>query len=247
MSAPRPRRGDVERIVATIDGEADKGDRQAIRDAAVVRLIYSIGLRRFEVGQLRLEDVDLAAPSVRPLRRGHLERESIDIGNGTAAALGRWIAERGKEPGWLFTRTDRCDDSRPLSGESIRRLLRRWADLAGVRGAVRPHGLRRSALRAGRPRLNAIDIKALRWQKLDPRLGNYEDCNADVVLTRHLPELVEFHPPRAQVLGWCKIDSERTAFKVACDAGESVWIVTMDEDGAPDGHSLATRVEVIRV
>jgi integrase len=36
-------------------------------------------------------------------------------------------------------------DSGQLDGETIRRLVRTWAKRAGIRGTVRPHGLRHSS------------------------------------------------------------------------------------------------------
>lgn len=143
-----PRRGDVERLVAYVDDFAETGrgrrQRQAVRDAALIRLLYSAGLRRNEVSKLRLSDVDFDAPAVRPLRKGRRERNLVTVSPGTAAALRRWVELRGSEPGWLFLRTDRDDTSACLSGESVRRLLLVWAKRAGLRGAVRPHGLRHS-------------------------------------------------------------------------------------------------------
>ncbi len=144
-----PRRGDVERLVAFVDDAAEHANtaarrRRAVRDAAVLRLLYSAGLRRSEAAQLRVEDVDLSAPCVRPRRKGKREREAVSISAGTAAALHRWLELRGTTPGWLFTRTDRGDDSVPIAGETIRRLLSAWAARAGLRGTIRPHGLRHS-------------------------------------------------------------------------------------------------------
>lgn len=139
-----PRRHEVQRLVEHVDGEAATGDRQAVRDAAIVRLLFCAGLRRSEAGQLRVEDIDLAAPCVKPRRKGKRERAAVTVSPGTAAALAKWIEVRGTAPGWLFFRTDRDDAAVALSGESIRRLLRCWAVAAGVRATIRPHGLRHS-------------------------------------------------------------------------------------------------------
>ena len=139
-----PRRHEVQRLVEFVDAQAAAGDRQAVRDAAVIRLLFCAGLRRAEAGQLRVEDVDLAAGTVSPRRKGKRERSRVTITAGTADAIRRWLQLRGDAAGWLFVRTDRADESRPLSGESVRRLLRSWAAQAGVRATIRPHGLRHS-------------------------------------------------------------------------------------------------------
>lgn len=83
-----------------------------------------------------------------------------------------------------------------------------------------------------------VDIKALRWQEIDARLGNYEDCAADLV-RQAAEEFTGASLPIADILGWSRIDTERTAFLV----GDTVWTVTMDHDC--DGSSVV-RVEVVR-
>lgn len=94
--------------------------------------------------------------------------------------------------------------------------------------------------------MNATDIAAIQWHgPLSPRLGNYEDCDAWVWLCAGA-ELVGVCLTTRDVLGWRPLDHERTAYRIAINEGEAVWIVTMDHDGAPDAHSVASRVEVLR-
>lgn len=146
-SGPRP--AVLERLREAIDDAAAGGDLQAVRDAAVLRLLYSAGLRRSEVGNLRFpDDVDLENATVRPRRKGHRERSAVTVGKGTVEALRRWLDRRGTEAGWLFFRTDRDDRTRPLSGDGIRRLLASWARRAGIRAPIRPHGLRHAGCTA---------------------------------------------------------------------------------------------------
>lgn len=143
-----PRRGDVERLLARVDDEAARGDAQAVRDAALVRLLYCCAMRRAEVAGLRIEDVRLDGPdgaTVSPRRKGARTRQPLAVSERTAAAIVAWLAVRGDEPGALFHRLDRAGDRSPLSGEAVRQLLRGWAKRAGVRATVRPHGLRHSA------------------------------------------------------------------------------------------------------
>ncbi len=160
-----PRRGDVERLFATIDDAADTGDRQAIRDAALLRVLYVGAFRRAEVVGLRFpEDVNLEAadgPVVRPRRKGHRERKDVLISARCAQALTRWIEVRGADPGPLFRRTRAVDPSVPLSGESVRRALRRWAKAAGIKAAVRPHGLRHSSATTVAKRGSLAEVMAI--------------------------------------------------------------------------------------
>lgn len=144
-----PKREQVERLVACIDDAAERGDRYAVRDAAIVRLLYAAALRRSEVVGLRLEDFEPATdagPAVRPRRKGRKERSTVLVTERTAAAIEAWLAVRGREAGPLFCRIKgRQPDSGALDGESVRRLLAGWARRAGVVVPCRPNGLRHSA------------------------------------------------------------------------------------------------------
>jgi integrase len=143
-----PRRGDIERLLACVDERAAAGEQQALRDAAVLRCLYNCAMRRAEVAGLRLQDVDLAGadgPTCWPRRKGDTTRQALGLSERTATAIAAWLAVRGDEPGALFHRLDRRGERGHLSGEAIRLLLLSWSAQAGLRGTIRPHGLRHSA------------------------------------------------------------------------------------------------------
>lgn len=140
---------ELERLLAYLDELAEAGDLRAIRDAALVRLMHGAGLRRFEATGLRFPlDLDLDAEdgfAVRPLRKGHAERERKAVGRRAADSLRRWIVARGDFAGPLFVRVDSPKDRTAcgaLSGEAVRLMLRQRAKEAGCRAVCRPHGLR---------------------------------------------------------------------------------------------------------
>ncbi len=143
-----PRRADVERLLAHVDELAVAGDRRAVRDAAILRCLYCCAMRRGEVADLRLEDVNLDAPdgaTVSPRRKGARTRQPLGVSERTAAAIAAWLAVRGGEPGALFHRLDRDEGREPLAGESIRHLLKQRAREARIKAPCRPHGLRHSS------------------------------------------------------------------------------------------------------
>jgi integrase/recombinase XerC len=176
-----PRRGDVERLVETIDDAAAGGDAFACRDAAVVRLCYAAALRRSEVVGLRLEDFEPATdlgPVVRPRRKGYKERSAVLVPQRTAEAIEAWLAVRGREPGPLFVRLKgRRPDSGALNGESVRRLLAAWAKRAGLRGRVRPHGLRHSSATTCAKRGSLAELLALGGWKSMSAARRYLDAH----------------------------------------------------------------------
>jgi integrase len=81
---------------------------KGLRDAAIVRLLHDVALRRSELVRLDLEDVDLAAACVMVLGKGRAGKEPVALPASTAAAaLAGWIAARGAAGGPLFGNFDR--------------------------------------------------------------------------------------------------------------------------------------------
>ena len=128
-------------------------DPLALRDRAMLELLYASGLRVAELVGLDLGDVDLGARLVRVLGKGRKER-IVPFGAPAAAALSEWL-ERGR-PAVLAGATGarRSDalakglalflnrDGGRLSARSTARRLDRWALAAGLPRHVHPHVLR---------------------------------------------------------------------------------------------------------
>ncbi|MCA8949116.1 MAG: tyrosine-type recombinase/integrase [Planctomycetes bacterium] len=140
-----PKRADVERLLGHVDELALGDDLRAVRDAAIIRLLYCCALRRSEVCNLRLADVDLEAGTVSPRRKGYKRRKPVLVSERTKAAIAAWLAARGDEPGALFHRLDRREHRDHLTGESIRYMVKTRAKAAGVKAPCRPHGMRHAA------------------------------------------------------------------------------------------------------
>ncbi len=157
--------------------------RKALRDRALVHLLFDMGLRRGEAVSLDLEHVDLAARRllVRGKARGG-EREALTIPAPAVDAIRAYLDARGNPAaGPLFASEDRArkGDGR-LTGEGVRRIIATLGERAGL-GTVRPHGLRHAsitaALDAGR------DVReVLRFSRhKDPRtLMHYDDSRKDM-------------------------------------------------------------------
>ncbi len=115
----------------------------AVRDRAVMELMYSSGLRLSELVGLELGDVDLREGLVAVTGKGR-KRRIVPVGRYAREALTRWLKHRpeladGGETA-LFVSSRGCR----LSARSVQVRLRHWAAVQGVDGDVHPHMLRHS-------------------------------------------------------------------------------------------------------
>ncbi len=136
-------RGELLALVAAC--QADQSPAGA-RDAALLAVLYSGGLRRAEAVGLEAGDFDAEA-GVLTIRRGKGNRaRTVPIRNGAHAALAAWIAVRGSEPGALFYPTRKGGHlvRRTMTPDAVLKALARRAKAAGIAIAFSPHDLRRS-------------------------------------------------------------------------------------------------------
>ena len=159
---------------------------KAIRDVALIRLLYDRGLRRGEVAALDVADVDLDAFAVAVLGKGRLEREPLTLAEPTVEALRHWLAVRGDDPGPLFTNFDRARSVKPgnagrLTGGGIYKVVTALGRRVGVK--TRPHGLRHTAITEAGKLRGALGAAALgRHKRLDVTqryLDNLADLGGD--------------------------------------------------------------------
>ncbi|MBI2872854.1 MAG: tyrosine-type recombinase/integrase [Chloroflexi bacterium] len=115
------------------------------RDAALLELLYSSGLRVSEASGLDIESLSLSAREVRVRGKGNKER-MVRVGRPAAAAMERYL-EKGRpflicpaSGGALFLNRS----GGRLSPRSIQKLVRRYALASGLRPGVHPHTLRHS-------------------------------------------------------------------------------------------------------
>lgn len=153
----------------------------ALRDTAIIRLLHNAALRRNEVSTLRMEDLDLegaSGPMVRVLRKGHRERVSMLVGIRAVESLHSWIQQRGTAHGPVFHRIGGPPIHGvipALCGDAIRRMLAARSLQAGLRRAIRPHGLRHAAATEMALRGNLSQVQALGGWKSPTAAAFYLD------------------------------------------------------------------------
>lgn len=118
---------------------------QALRDRAILELLYATGMRASELVGLRLDGLDLRAGFVTPTGKGSRQRV-VPLGSVAAKALRTYLAEarrnfvKGRDPGTLFLGRQ----GRPLSRQALWALVQKYASVRGLRGRASPHALRHS-------------------------------------------------------------------------------------------------------
>jgi integrase/recombinase XerD len=147
LSAPRePRRlpqpltrDEVARLLAQPAGDSPA----ALRDRALLELMYACGLRASEAIALELSDVDLRHGVLRARGRGPRERH-VPIGTEAARALASYLG-RGR-PRLIGERLEARlfvnHRGTGLTRQGLYKIVRRHAKAAGLDGRMSPHTLR---------------------------------------------------------------------------------------------------------
>jgi integrase/recombinase XerC len=110
-----------------------------LRDAAILELFYSSGLRLAELASLNVADVDIYTESVRILGKGRKERV-CPVGLPALESVSRYRAAANVQTGPLFINKSR----RRLSPRSVWLTLKRYLRHTSIPIAVSPHKLRHS-------------------------------------------------------------------------------------------------------
>jgi integrase/recombinase XerC len=119
----------------------------ALRDRALLELLYGSGLRLSEIAALDIDDVDLGAATARVLGKGRKERV-VPLGPPCVSALMEWRAERAT----LRSSKRPADAAALFVGRAgtrlgvrrIEALVRSYGALASGRNDIHPHALRHS-------------------------------------------------------------------------------------------------------
>jgi len=131
--------------VARILDAPPADDAVGVRDRAILELLYACGLRVSELTGLDTDRVDLPGLQVRVIGKGNRERR-VPMGEEARERLHRYLA--GPRATWTGGRPIPAvfvsQRGARLARESVWRLVRRWAAVAGVEARVTPHTFRHS-------------------------------------------------------------------------------------------------------
>jgi integrase/recombinase XerD len=134
---------DAHEVEHLLEGPRPGEDSAALRDRAILMMLYATGMRASELAGLKLTDVNAALGVARVLGKGSKER-IVPVAPRALEALADYVrharrprATRPEPPHAFLSRT-----GRPLAREDVFRIVRKYVRRMAVRGKVGPHTLR---------------------------------------------------------------------------------------------------------
>ena len=115
--------------------------RTSLRDIAVLELLFATGVRVSELCFLRKDSINLSSGEIRIYGKGAKER-LIQIGNNDVlSALSSYYSASSEDienSGWFFVNRF----GQRLSDQSVRNMINRYTNLAGIEQHITPHMFR---------------------------------------------------------------------------------------------------------
>jgi integrase/recombinase XerC len=140
--APRhlPKNIDVDEVGQLLN--IDLNDPLAVRDRAMLEVMYGAGLRLSELVGINLGHVDLPSGEIWVMGKGSKERK-LPIGRTAVTWLENWLALRdlfGPEDDAMFL----SNQGRRISTRNVQKRFAEWGVKQGVNSHIHPHKLRHS-------------------------------------------------------------------------------------------------------
>ena len=117
-----------------------KDNSKAIRDYAILRLLFDLALRASEVVGLDIEDIDLLNNEILILGKGRKNKIKMSLPTQTKLALEKWVANRSSVTHALFHNLDYSQSCSRLTRVGLYKLIRKIGLKVGIK--TRPHGIR---------------------------------------------------------------------------------------------------------
>ena len=185
-----PKTLDVDQTARLLDW--DSSDPLAIRDRAIMELLYSSGLRLSELLHLEVTDLDLKDATVRVTGKGRKTRV-VPVGRHARHALQQWLQIRATlaplaSALFLNRRGTR------LAPRTVQQRLQQWGSKRGLPMRLHPHMLRHSC--ASHVLESSSDLRAVQ------ELLGHSDIATTQIYThldfQHLARIYDDAHPRAR-------------------------------------------------
>lgn len=199
VSAPRkkrplPKNLDVDEVNQLL--EVNEDDPLAVRDRAMMELMYGAGLRLAELVSINVKDISLSSGEIRVVGKGDKERKVPFTG-----MAAEWVAK------WLKLRPSLSDSGEPalfvsklgvrISHRNVQKRMAEWGQKQGTASHVSPHKLRHSF--ATHMLESSNNLRAVQ------ELLGHENISTTQIYThldfQHLAEVYDQAHPRAKKKG----------------------------------------------
>src|SRR5690606_5403304 len=132
-------------IKALVDACAKDTGHAGVRDAAIIGLLATCGLRRAELVAIDVSELNSDTGEI--VVHGKRNKDRVVYAtNGTLAALQDWIAIRGTDQGALFNPINKAgviQRGKPMTAQAVYKMLAKRGKDAGVKD-FSPHDFRRT-------------------------------------------------------------------------------------------------------
>ena len=123
--------------------------KPVLRDRAIIRLLLDHAFRRGALCKLDMSDFNAQTGELKVLEKGKRQKAARRLSGATRQALSDWVNVRGPHSGAIFINFDtlhKTKTGKRVSGSAIYAILKARAKGAGIKGPIRPHGLRHTSI-----------------------------------------------------------------------------------------------------
>lgn len=153
---------------------------KAVRDYALLRLLWGNALRRGEISKTNIDDFDAQKQTLSILGKGRgRQKQIISLSRQTTIAISAWLEVRGQTTSFaelskgdapLFIAVDNAHYGQRLKGNGIYRIVSQLCKQAGIDKKMSPHRIRHGSITAA---LDATNGNIRKVQKL----SRHKDIN----------------------------------------------------------------------
>ncbi|MCB0390550.1 MAG: tyrosine-type recombinase/integrase [Bdellovibrionales bacterium] len=131
-----PGKSNFEKMLNVVSGD----DSKSVRDYAMLRLLYDLGLRVSEVVNLDIGDYSRSEKTLKVLGKGKKDKVTLHLPEATCSAIDNWLRLQSSVTEALFhSLTNSCEPKR-ITRTGIYRIVRSIGEKVGI--ITRPHGIR---------------------------------------------------------------------------------------------------------
>lgn len=117
-----------------------------IRDCSIIHILMNTGLRRTEITNITIKDIDFKNRQILIKGKGNKERK-VGLNDNTYNSMIKWITEvRGEKDGFLFSRirkNGKMETQKKISDQSIYNIVKSRCEEVGIL-VIATHDLRRT-------------------------------------------------------------------------------------------------------